>query len=217
MAEKKKKRVASKGASAPMDRWYAKTDSHAAIERQKKDVRGKGRGSLWPLHAQRTLGVMLLALGRAAEALRVLDEAANAVRATGKGDPWAVAASCAALAYWVREREGHAKIQPIMKFAEPAAHAAQTLQPELWTKARFAKEIASHWRDFSKGAEDDGELAVDTMAFHLAEIVLLRELHVLAPVHTGKVAARSTDAAVEHGLRAIEAKIAARAPAKRGR
>ena len=46
------------------------------------------------------------------------------------------------------------------------------------------------------------------MAFHLAEIVFLRELHVLAPVHQGQVPTRTTDVAIERGLRSVEAKIA---------
>lgn len=185
----------AKKESAALERWYATTDFDAVIERQKKAVRGKPRGALWPLHAQRTLGVMLLAVGRTEEALRVLDEAAATVRYTGKSSPWAIASWCAAVAYWVRERRGDpldgVTAAKLAKFREPAAHAAQDAQPELWTSRRAAKEIAEGWRKFEEGRRDDGSLAIDTMAFHLSEITFFRELGVLAPVHARKVPARA--------------------------
>lgn len=202
------KKSASPVAQAALDGWYAKTDPHPLVERQKASVRGKPRGSLGPLHGQRTLGVMLLALRRTRDALRVFDEAAAMVKPTGKGDPWWLAACCAAFAHWVREREGGEGGARLSKFAKPAAHAAQVLQPALWTKARFKEEIASHWEELAKATRDNRDLAVDTMAFHLAAIVFLRELHVLAPVHGGKVPADVTDVAIERALGTIEAKIA---------
>jgi hypothetical protein len=195
-----------------INRWYAKIDPHPAVEDQKKKVRGKPRGLLATLHKQRTLGVMLLALGRSKDALSVLDEAAAVARPSARSDGWAVASWCAALAYWIRERDGTPALEPLLKFASPPAHAAQALQPELWTKARFAKEIASHWRELELGAADDDDLAIDTMAFHLCEVVFLRELHVLAPVHAGKVSTRAVDDAIERALHSIEAKITSQTP-----
>jgi hypothetical protein len=146
--------------------------------------------------------------------LRVLDEAASAARARGKSDPWFVAACCAGLAYWVREREGlAAKPALLMKFAVPPAHAAQELQAELWTKARLTEQMKLHWREFAEGERDEDELGIDTMSFHLADVVFLRELHVLAPVHARKVSAATVDKALERGLRAVAAKMEARAHA----
>jgi hypothetical protein len=217
MAAKKvaaKKVVAVGGCGPVVERWYAKADRHPVVEREKTRVRGKARGTLWPLHSQRTLGVMLLALGRTSEGLRVLDEAASAVRRSSRCDPWFVAACCAALAHWTREREGlAAKPALLMKFADPGAHAAQGLQAELWTKAQFAKALAASWRTFAEAERDDHELGIDTMSFHLAEVVFLREVHVLAPVHVRKVAAATVDRAVERGLRAVATKMEARARA----
>jgi hypothetical protein len=208
VAAKKSAAVAHAAGGSIVERWYAKTDKHRLIERQKKSVRGKARGTLWPLHSQRTLGVMLLAQGRTSEALRVLDEAASVARPSGKSDPWFVAACCAALAYWARDREGLAtKRALLLKFADPAAHAAQELQAKLWTKAQFAKAMAASWREFAEGERDEDELGIDTMSFHLAEVAFLREVHVLAPVHARKVALATVDKAIERGLRAVAARL----------
>ena len=193
-----------------LERWYARTDPHPVVEAWKKKVRGRPHGALGTLQRQRTLGVLLLALGRGDEALPVWDEAAAAVRWTGKSSPWAIASWCAALAYWARLRRGDPPSGAALgKFNRHEAHAAQRSQPELWTRARFAEELASCWEAFEGGRKDTGRYGLDTMAFHLSRVAFFRVIDVLAPVHRGKLPARATDAALERGLRAVAEKAAA--------
>lgn len=207
MATAKKASATKAPANVSMDAWYAKPDPHAVVEAQKKRLRGKPRGLLATLQQQRNLGVALLALGRTKDGLSVLDEAAAAVRPSSRTDPWFIGAACAALAHWVRERAGKTDATRLMKFTTPAAHAWQDLQPALGTKARFAKELREHWRAFEDG-KGHGADAIDTMAFHLAEIAFLRELHVLAPIHTHKIATTPTDAAMKRALGVVKTVLA---------
>jgi hypothetical protein len=192
-----------------IDRGYAKRDAHPVIEAWKARCRGKPRGSLWPLHHQRTLGVCLLALGRVDEALAVLDEAARSVRWSGKPSPWVIGSWCAATAHWARLQRGETPaVAALTRFGEHDGHAAIRLQPELWTTTRFADEIADGWTKFEAGRANPGYLGVDTMAFHLSCIAFYRLLHLIAPVHRGKVKAARTDARLAKALRAIEDRIA---------
>ena len=176
--------------TTPIDRWYARRDAQPTVERWKARVRGKPRGTKQALHRQRTLGTILLALGRQREALAVLDEAASAVTYSGKGDPWFLASTCAALAAWQRG-------EPLpAKFVQRPAHAVQDpAQAHHWTAARVADSIAAAWRAFEAAKTSDDTLAVDTMAFHLAAVALFRVL--------GVAPARATDRQLQSALDAI--------------
>jgi hypothetical protein len=178
-----------------IDRWYTRKDANPTVEAWKKRIRKRPRSLLAQLESQRTLGVVLLALGREREALAVWDEAATVAKRSARTDPWATAAACAALSYWVRPTPLFSKFDD--------AHAAISLQPELWTKSRFAGEIAGEWRRFDEALTDRDPVTIDTLAFHFSQVVFLRMIHVLAPIHRGKIAPRAVDAALRARLRAI--------------
>jgi hypothetical protein len=160
--------------------------------------------------------VSLMAVDRPGDALPYLEAARAQAAFRGRYDTWWYSAIACAVLAWLRRRAGDRALgrEALSRFIDQPAHAFQPGTPgdqaRLWTRSRFAQEVADEHRLAEAGAAlPDARTACQELGDRIARLAFFRELAPLTPVHRGKLDLRDVDRRIRHLLRLLRARLEA--------
>ena len=186
----------------PLPVVYRQQEANCFLQKKKAAIAKKLDFRYRSVFCQRDLAICLIALGRNAEALRVLDYAHQNVAFRGKYDVWYAAASACCVASYLRRKKGqHSRADvDLQRFIDQPAHALVT-QPDVWTAAFVRKHIAGERKRFEERFDDpDADNAVEAMAWWIATLIFFREMAVVGFPRKGKLNVVRLDSWLDGGL-----------------
>jgi hypothetical protein len=206
---KRKSSTPTQQAPAKLPAVYGRAETNAFLKSEKASILKKFNFEHRSIDRQRDLAVCLVALGRSADALHVLDYAHTSVQFRGSYNVWyAAAAACTVSAYLRRKKRQQARaVRDLERFVEPPCHGL-IFQPDVWTAAFIRKHLAEELQRFVAWYDDPKPAAaIEARSRWIATLIFFRELADLGFPKQGKLPLKQLDARIEKALVELAAKL----------
>lgn len=196
-------------APAKLPAVYERAETIAFLKEEKARILKKFDFRDRSIYHQRDFAICLIALGRFAEALQMLDYAHMNVQFRGSYYVWYAAASACCVAAYLRRKKGQQTraVRDLQRFLEPPCHG-MVFQTDVWTAAFVRKHLAQERNRFGC-YYDDPELtaAIEARAWWIAELMFFREFAALGFPRKGKISVKRIDTGIERALEELAAKL----------
>lgn len=151
---------------------------------------------------QRGFGISLIALGRFADALAVLDYAHTHVEYRGSAPAWYAAGTACCVAGYLRRQQGDGAkaAEDVMRFVDPPFHAT-IFQTEVWTADFIRKHLDEEHARFARSRDNPKpQFALEARTWWIATLIVFHEMALAGYPKTGRVDVKQIAARIEEAL-----------------
>jgi hypothetical protein len=188
---------------------YRRAEPIAFLKEEKARILKRFSFQHRSINQQRDFAICLIALGRFADALQMLDFAHRNIQFRGSHYVWYGAATACCVSAYLRRKKGQETraIRDLQRFLEPPCHAIVS-QTDVWTAAFVRKHLAQERSRFACWY-DDPELtaAIEARAWWIATLVFFREFALLGFPKKGTISVERLDLGIEQALEELAAKL----------
>ena len=190
---------------------YDRPETNAFLKKEKAEILKAFDFRHQSVMRQRGFAICLMALGRLAEALQVLDYAQSNVEYRGKAYAWYSAGSACSVASYLRRTEGDdaRAAKDMLRFLEPPCHAIIS-QTDLWTADFVRSHLAEERLRFAPEFDDPKpRFAIEARTWWIATLVFFREFALIGFPRQGGIDVKQLDSWIDAALAELKGKLIA--------
>lgn len=208
MKKSRKKRSAVKRAPAKSPTLptrpavYDRAEPNARLSAEKADILKTFDFRHGSITRQRGLGIGLIALGRTAEALAVLDYAHSHVEYRGSANVWYAAGTACSVAGYLRRKQGEGAkaVEDLKRFIDPPFHAI-IFQTDVWTADFVRKHLDEERARFASSRDSQKpQFALEARTWWIATLIFFREMALVGYPKKGHVDLTQLDDRIDEAL-----------------